>query len=122
MTANGRTPQEVQFEGELDIATTPRLRSLLTGCDADRDLLIDLGQVTFLDSAFLSELIAAHHRHTAQGSRIVVVGAVRNVRRVLAVTGLDSVIPQAATTTLALQLLHGTRSPGTTAGESVGHG
>ena len=105
MIANDRAPQQISLDGDLDIAATPLLTSRLTGCDPERDLVVDVARVTFIDSAGLRELIAAHRRHTAHGSRIVLVGADPKVRRLMTITGLDVILPMAASHAQALQLV-----------------
>ena len=76
--------------GEIDSTSAPVLRqhveSLLDG-DA-RELTIDLGEVTFLDSAGLCVLAAAHRRSVRQGVALRVLASSRAVIRPLQITGL----------------------------------
>jgi anti-sigma B factor antagonist len=54
----------LMVEGELDIATAPRLIGVLNGAiqEALRSLVVDLSQVDFMDSTGLALLINAHRR------------------------------------------------------------
>jgi anti-sigma B factor antagonist len=76
--------------GEIDSTSAPVLRqhveSLLDG-DV-RELTIDLGEVTFLDSAGLCVLAAAHRRAVRQGVALRVLASSRAVIRPLQITGL----------------------------------
>ena len=55
---NGHGPV-VRVSGELDLATSPRLRTLL-GELGDRAVTLDLADVTFLDSSALAVLLWKH--------------------------------------------------------------
>ena len=57
---NGQGPV-VWVSGELDIATTPRLRDCLDDCNGHR-LTVDFSGVTFLDSSALAVLMRQHSR------------------------------------------------------------
>ncbi|MFE9448043.1 STAS domain-containing protein [Streptomyces sp. NPDC006739] len=49
---------------------------------------VDLAEVTFADSMLLNALIAALHRHRADGRELVLIGPLRPaVRRLLTITG-----------------------------------
>lgn len=76
--------------GEIDSTSAPVLRQHLdTLLDDDvRELIIDLGQVSFLDSAGLCVLANAHRRATRQDVRMRVLATSRAVVRPLQITGL----------------------------------
>lgn len=80
----------VTAAGEIDSSTAPSLREqldeLLDG--TPRDITVDMDAVTFLDSAGLCVLAAAHRRATAQGTQLRVVASGRAVVRPLQITGL----------------------------------
>jgi anti-sigma B factor antagonist len=82
----------VTVRGELDVFTAPRLHETIAqGIELGaRYLVVDLGEVTFIDSTALGVLIGA------------VVCQNQNVRRVLELTGLDSVFAIHATLAEAL--------------------
>ena len=76
--------------GEIDSTTAPLLRQHLEALlDGDvRQLTIDLGQVSFLDSAGLCVLATAHRRAVRQDVRLRVLASSRAVIRPLQITGL----------------------------------
>jgi anti-sigma B factor antagonist len=76
--------------GEVDIQTSPILEERLTSVldQGVSSVVVDLGQVTFLDSTGLSVLIAAMKRCQTAGGSLRVVSPQPNVRRVFAITGL----------------------------------
>jgi anti-sigma B factor antagonist len=76
--------------GEIDSTSAPVLRQHLDALlDGDvRELTIDLGQVSFLDSAGLCVLATAHRRAVRQDVRMRVLASSRAVIRPLQITGL----------------------------------
>jgi anti-sigma B factor antagonist len=87
----------VTVRGEVDLATSPRLREELIDALARsaRGLVVDLAEVGFLDSTGLGVLAGAHRRAKADGRFFRLVCARREVLDVLRVTGLDLVLPMA---------------------------
>ncbi len=83
----------VSLSGEVDIFTAPQFKESLLEVldDGVRRLVVDLSEVTFIDSTALGVLIGGVRRvHAADGTMAIVV-ATRPVERVLSVTGLDRV-------------------------------
>ena len=80
----------VTAAGEVDSTSAPVLRQQLdTLLDDDvRELTVDLGRVTFLDSAGLCVLAAAHRRAVRQDVTMRVLASSRAVIRPLQITGL----------------------------------
>jgi anti-sigma B factor antagonist len=76
--------------GEVDSSSAPVVRQQLDALlDGEvRDLTIDLTAVTFLDSAGLCVLAAAHRRASAQQVQLRVLASSRAVVRPLQITGL----------------------------------
>jgi anti-sigma B factor antagonist len=94
----------VSAAGELDIHTAPELQDALDAPTrtAGRRVIVDLAEVPFVDSTGISVLVVAlKHVREAEGSLDVVVTSPR-VLKVLALTGLDVVIPVHATREEAL--------------------
>ena len=62
-------------EGELDIATAPRMLAALNGALADvsRPLVVDLSEVVFMDSTGLALLINARRRVSRRGQGFAIV-------------------------------------------------
>jgi len=84
-------PLRVVVEGELDMATSERLWSVLSGALADSSspvVRLEFGGVTFMDSSGLAALL----RVVDAGREVVLGGAGESVRRVVEATGLESVI------------------------------
>ncbi|RDI67636.1 anti-anti-sigma factor [Nocardia pseudobrasiliensis] len=78
--------------GEVDLATAPALESAIEATLGGKPaaLIIDLSQVTFLASAGMAALVAAHQRAGTQ-TRIAVVADGPATGRQLRMTNLDQV-------------------------------
>ena len=83
--------------GEIDISTVSQLRERLAELAARRRLVIDLNQVTFIDAAGLSALVAAANRAAAHGTSLHVVCARPKILELFRLTGLDRRLPPAPT-------------------------
>jgi anti-sigma B factor antagonist len=79
------------LSGELDLVNAPRWEEELVGIEADSPgtLILDLREVTFIDSTGLRAVIAADQRARSAGRRLVVVRGAEPVDRLFAVTELD---------------------------------
>jgi anti-sigma B factor antagonist len=81
--------RRVDLIGELDLAASPELSSVLDGyVAAGGDLTVDLSGVTFLDSTALSVLVRARTRLSSAGSRLIVSDPSPVVVRILHLAGL----------------------------------
>jgi len=90
--------------GEIDISTVTGLRKrLFEAAASGSPLVIDLDQVTFIDSVGLATLVSAAKRVAAHGSGLQVACAPPTIRELLRLTGLDGRIPLASTLDEALQ-------------------
>jgi len=81
--------------GELDPGTAPDLQARIDDLVADvavTRVVLDLAQVSFLDSSGLRVLVAANEALRARTAELVLRGPDPNVRRVLEVTGLTDLI------------------------------
>jgi anti-sigma B factor antagonist len=78
---------------EVDITNADGLRSALFEAAAHGTLVVDMTQTQFCDTAGLHALVGAHKRAVAEGSEVVLVATGAAVLRILAITGLDQVIP-----------------------------
>jgi anti-sigma B factor antagonist len=90
---SGDSGPVVRITGEVDIQTAPLLEERLQRVldEGFSSLVVDLGEVSFLDSTGLSALIACLKRCEAGGGTVHLVSAQPNVRRVFEVTGLTAV-------------------------------
>jgi anti-anti-sigma factor len=84
----------VKAVGEIDLATAPQLRDVLTAelAAAPETLVVDMAEVTFIDSTGLSAVIAAFKQGQAGSIPVVLRAPSRRVRMVLEVSGLDKVL------------------------------
>ncbi len=79
--------------GELDITRLDEVDAMLDSVPPDGRLIVDLSDVQFVDSVTLSRFVRALRRREVAGGRLVLAGAHGAVRRVLAITRLDAVLP-----------------------------
>jgi anti-sigma B factor antagonist len=80
--------------GEFDLSGTDLLRSVFTEAitATSNRMVIDLSATTFLDSMALGTIIAAGKRTAGWGGWTRLVSPPANVRKVLRVTGIDTVL------------------------------
>jgi len=100
------TPLQIEIEGtvthpvltargEIDVATSPRLRTELTNLIARgaTDITLEFAGVSFVDSSGLGVLVGAYKRLREEGNgRIRIVGAQQSVRKVFEITGLETAL------------------------------
>jgi len=100
----------VAVAGEVVIATVTRLRERLFELAASgRTLVVDLDQVSFIDSAGLAALVGAARRAAAHGASLQVVCARARTQQLFRLTGLDGPVPLARTLGGALESLAAAR-------------
>lgn len=80
---------------EIDITNAPGLRAALLDAagHGHGPVVVNMSRTQFCDSAGLHVLLRAHKRARADGHDVLVVITAAAVLRVLAITGLDSIIP-----------------------------
>jgi len=78
----------VRVGGELDIARAPQLERTLDACQA-RLVVVDLRELTFIDSSGLHAIINAGIRARRSGRRLVLVRVPSDVERILTLTGIS---------------------------------
>ena len=88
------------LSGELDLGTAPALNERLAslGPDGVRAIILDLRELTFIDSTGLHTLIRARWRQERDGRRFVLIEPSRIVRNVFDVAGTNFLLedPEAA--------------------------
>jgi anti-sigma B factor antagonist len=83
--------------GEIDVATAPGLRDALdAACRRSNRVILDLTEVTFLDSKGMDAMVGALGPRSPGARSVRVVGASQMVGTVLDVTGLSALFPQCA--------------------------
>jgi anti-sigma B factor antagonist len=99
----------VRLEGPLDVAGAHELRDVLgeriTGAGAR--VLLDLRDVTLIDSSGVGVLVGAHRRADAAGAGFALAGARATVGRVFALTRTDRLLRIYATVDEGVQALAG---------------
>lgn len=90
----GRGCPVLKVRGELDMATSPQLREGLQQLiDAgDRQVVVDLAEVGFMDSSALGALVVTFKALREAGGRLCLAAVQPAVRGVLTVTSVDRVI------------------------------
>lgn len=86
---NGVT--SIALSGELDMATAPILNEQLAASERDgaKTIVLDLGDLSFIDSSGLHELVRAYRRSEKNGHRLLLVGANVITRRLCEITGTE---------------------------------
>ena len=97
--AEGTSAPVVEVTGEIDMYTSPGLRARLTGMieGGFRQLVVDLSQVTFIDSAGLGVLVGALREARRAGGDLGLVISSPAVDHLFAITGLRKVFRASAT-------------------------
>ncbi|HZI91235.1 MAG: STAS domain-containing protein [Actinomycetota bacterium] len=87
---------EAALSGEIDLSTVGELQDRLqTALEGDPSLIVlDLRQVSFLDSSGLRLILRINRRQEENGGRLVLVRGGRRVARVLEITGTDGELEQ----------------------------
>ncbi|HEV7808440.1 MAG TPA: STAS domain-containing protein [Solirubrobacteraceae bacterium] len=80
--------------GELDIATTPALeQAIADATQTGATLVLDLRELTFMDSTGLRTLAQTNARAEADGFTLSIVRGPRQIERVLEISGLGALLP-----------------------------
>jgi len=95
----------VTVPAEVDVTTATGLRVALLKAAADGSpaLVVDMTRTRFCDSAGLRVLVRAHKQARAEGGAVLLAVSGDAVLRVLAITGIDVVIPNFSTLDEALE-------------------
>ena len=86
--------QVVRVRGDVDLDTAHVLEQCLNELvdDGAREIVVDLADLTFIDTSGLSALVRTLKRLGAQEGRMVVRSPSRSVQKTLEITGLDKVL------------------------------
>lgn len=97
-----------KLTGELDVASVPAARVKLEQALLDETLdglILDLTDVTFMDSSGLGFLLGRYRQLAEIGGKTIVAGVQGQVRRVFQLSGLTKIIPQTQTLNEALRVV-----------------
>jgi anti-sigma B factor antagonist len=84
----------LRIGGELDAATRARVEpAIVAAMTTASSVVLDLSELTFCDSSGIAMFIAAHEQANKNGTRLAIRHPRPPVRRVIELTGLDTVIP-----------------------------
>jgi anti-sigma B factor antagonist len=94
----------IALQGEIDLSNAPAFQEVLTTQIelGARRVVIDLQQVTFLDSTALRVLLAGNRELDGAGGKLAIVCAEPRIRKIFTVTGLDEFFSFHATVEQAL--------------------
>lgn len=94
-TRNVEAATLVEIGGEIDLQSAPQLRAglLKTSDVPSPHVVIDLSEVSFIDSTGVGVLVGALKRARANGGEVHFCGVQARVRRVLEITGLLGLLP-----------------------------
>ncbi len=84
----------VSVAGEVDLATAPELDTVLLAAivNQPQEIVIDLTDVSFLDSTGLGVIVRALKRTRERGTSLNIIASNERVLKVFAITGLDTVL------------------------------
>lgn len=91
-TANGLAI--VTVHGEVDLSWSGDIReNILAALDGGRGVLVELGDVTYIDSSGIAALVEGYQTARAEGLKFGLIGLSDAVRAVLELARLDQVFP-----------------------------
>lgn len=97
----------VSFHGELDAASAPDLGVRLSevAVTPPAALLVDLCACTFIDSLGIAALVEGSRGMLEQGCPVAIAASSSQVRRILALVGVEDLVPVRRTRAEAVELL-----------------
>jgi anti-sigma B factor antagonist len=87
------SPNEIPLEGEIDLHVSPQIGSRLAEMirEKPKKLVVDLSQVTYIDSSGLAVLIEAMQNVAGYGGSFALTGLQDGVRPIFEIARLDQV-------------------------------
>jgi anti-anti-sigma factor len=81
----------IALRGELDVSTAPRFNAALSDprIRQAHTLVVDLSELTFMDSTGLSAVLVGEMHSRTRGQRFAVVRGPRHVQELFRLTGVD---------------------------------
>jgi anti-sigma B factor antagonist len=92
------------LRGEIDVYTAPRLRQAIIELveGGERNIVVDMEKVDFLDSTGLGVLVGGLKRVKTREGNLSLVASQEKILKIFEITGLDKVFPIAGTVEEAL--------------------
>jgi anti-sigma B factor antagonist len=86
-------PKVIPLEGEIDLHVSPRIASTLNAAvkGKPRDLIIDMSNVSYIDSSGLAALIEAMQKVEKYGGKFALAALQQNVKPIFEIARLDQV-------------------------------
>jgi anti-sigma B factor antagonist len=83
----------IAARGEIDLFTAPDLKQVITDAieDGSHRVVIDLSEVSFLDSTALGVLIGAVKKLRSRGGALAIVNTEASIAKTFEITGLDQI-------------------------------
>jgi anti-sigma B factor antagonist len=104
----GENAYVLALRGELDLYSTPLLVAELEALAPDgADVVLDLTEVSFIDSTALGAILLGGRRLQGSGGGMALVSSNPTTTRLLTIVGIDRVVPVYETTGRALEHLVG---------------
>jgi anti-anti-sigma factor len=112
VTLAGRADSDacvLRVDGDFDSTSVPRVRDSLTSALAEgyRSIVLDLSNVTYMDSSALGFVVWADQRLQPVAGRLALAGANPDVARILELTGLIGVAPSVVVSATLADALSG---------------
>jgi anti-sigma B factor antagonist len=83
----------LEVQGEVDLYTSSQLRDAILRLteEAENRIVVDLNNVSFMDSSGLGVLVAGLKRARERGGELALVFGEGSVQKVIGITGLDKI-------------------------------
>ncbi|MEM9652591.1 MAG: STAS domain-containing protein [Actinomycetota bacterium] len=92
VTVSDGDPVTLLVEGQIDTYTAVGFNDALVELGGTQAIVVDLSQVTFIDSSGLRVLVRAEKRQAAGGGKLTIAQPSEAVARLLSITGLDTTL------------------------------
>jgi anti-sigma B factor antagonist len=85
--------QVLQLAGEIDVYTAPQFREAVNAIlnTGQKHLIIEMSQVSYMDSSGFGTLLSATKRLRPSGGAVTLVNVNRAIERILRITRLDTI-------------------------------
>jgi anti-anti-sigma factor len=80
----------VRLAGDYDLTRKDELAALFAPLEGNREIVIDMHDVTYMDSTVLRELAALHQKNPHRP--VSLLGVDRSIRRILRIVGFDRIL------------------------------